>query len=105
MLKWIKRYYVGKGIKGSVKIQAQINSGKPVTGVWLITLSEHPGNILEIVPAVLLSQKQLYDTCPTIVGMAGSKPAAIELVKKIIEKVYKKTGEFDAADYILKNRG
>ena len=101
MLKWIKRYYVGKGIKGSVKIQAQ----KPVTGVWLITLSEHPGNILEIVPAVLLSQKQLYDTCPTIVGMAGSKPAAIELVKKIIEKVYKKTGEFDAADYILKNRG
>ena len=104
MLRWLKRYYVGKGIKGSVRIQSQINSGKPVTGIWLVTLSDHPENILEIIPAALLAQKQLYDTCPVIAGMASSKEDAIHMVQRIIEKVYKQTGGFDAAEYLLASR-
>ena len=105
MLKWLKRYYVGKGIHGSVRIQSEINSGKPVTGIWLVTLSDCPDNILEIVPAALLAQKRLYDACPLIVGMASSKSDAMDIVNKIVDTVYKKTGGFDAGEYLIRNRG
>ena len=87
-----------------MKIQSQINAGKPVAGIWLVTFSDHPDNILEIIPAALLAQKELYDTCPMIAGMASCKADALQLVKKIIETVYKKTGGFDAEEYLLTHR-
>lgn len=103
MLKWLDNYYIGKEIKKPEKIRGKIDSGKPAAGVYLITLSENPGNILEILPAVTLVQKAAYAVCPMIVGMTKGKDNAIELVKDILEEVYGKTGAFQVEEY-LKNR-
>ena len=104
MLKWLKKYYIGKGVSKVSEARSRINAGKPAPGIFLVTLSDSPENILEIIPAVLLVYKKLYDSCPMIVGMAGSKSDAILLVQKIIETVYKKTGGFDAETYLLEHR-
>ena len=103
MLKWKKKYYIGESVKAPVKIQSKINAGKPVPRIYLITLSDNPGNIMEIVPAVMLIQRTAYDLCPAIIGMAKGKEEAIELAAKIAEEVWKETGSFDIEEY-MKNR-
>ena len=67
MLKWRENYYVGDGIKDAPKAQKRIDAGKMALGVYLVTLSENPGNLLEIVPSYMLIQKSYYARCPEII--------------------------------------
>ena len=54
MLKWHKNYYRGASVKNISKIRLKLIQGKPVPGIYLITLSENPHNQLEILPALTL---------------------------------------------------
>ena len=42
MLKWHKLYYTGSGVKNSSRIRRRLEHGKPVPGIYLITLSDNP---------------------------------------------------------------
>lgn len=103
MLKWQKDYYVGEGIKNPEKIKTKINAGRVTLGIYLITLSENPGNLLEIIPAAMLFQKSYYAICPEIIGMAKGKDDAIDLAAAIVKEIYETTGAFQVKEY-LKNR-
>lgn len=103
MLNWMKGYYKGEGIRNSFAIRNKINHRKAVPEIFLLTFSNNPDNILEIVPAVALIQKTVYDRCPTIIGMAQGKAQAIDLAVKIIEEVFHSTGAFRVEEY-FKNR-
>lgn len=103
MLKWWDKCWVGEKVKGSVSLRSKINSGKAVPGIYLVTLSDHTDDILEIVPAVVLVQKAAYEICPLIIGIAKGKEEAIALVQSIVEEVYQETGDFQVEEYI-KNR-
>lgn len=70
MLKWHKNYYRGASIKNISKIRLKLIQGKPVPGIYLITLSENPHNQLEILPALTLVQETAARICPEIVGIA-----------------------------------
>lgn len=72
-------------------------------GVYLVTLSENPGNLLEIVPSYMLIQKSYYARCPEIVGMAKGKDEAIDLAVDIVKNIYGETGAFQVKEY-FKNR-
>ena len=82
MLKWREDYYVGEGIKDAAKARRRIDAGRVAFGVYLVTLSENPGNLLEIVPSYMLIQKSYYARCPEIVGMAKGKDEAIDLLEQ-----------------------
>ena len=56
MLKWIRNYYVGEDVKNPGRARARIIVGKFVPGVYVVTLSDNPGNILEILSAAELMQ-------------------------------------------------
>lgn len=103
MLKWLKDYFVGESIQDPDHIREKLDQGKLVPGIFLITLSHNPHNILEILPAVMLFQKSLYRICPEIVGMARGEDEALELIRSIVETVYKDTGDVLVEEY-LKNR-
>ncbi|MDO5135084.1 MAG: hypothetical protein Q4D55_03445 [Eubacteriales bacterium] len=103
MQEWILDYYVGEGIRDPERIRDRIDRGKLAVGVYLVTLSHNPGNLLEVVPAVLLVQKPLARLCPAIVGMAKGKEAAIELASSIVKDVYQATGAFQVKEF-LENR-
>ena len=103
MLKWINNFYQGAGVENPEELQAEINSGAFLPGVYLVTLSDNPQNIMEILPAVSLKQKAVVHLCPLVIGVAYGKEEAIELVCGIVEEVYQKTGSFCVEDYI-KNR-
>ena len=68
-----------------------------------VTLSENPGNLLEIVPSYMLIQKSYYARCPEIVGMAKGKDEAIDMAVDIVKNIYGETGAFQVKEY-FKNR-
>lgn len=94
---------MGEGVKRSASLREKINGGKAAPGIYLVTLSHNPHNIMEIIPAVVLVQKAAYDRCPLIIAMAKGKDEAIALAGKIAEACYQETGSFQIKEYI-KNR-
>ena len=103
MLKWREDYYVGEGIKDAEKTKKRIDAGKVALGVYLVTLSENPGNLLEIIPSYMLIQKSYYAKCPEISGMAKGKDEATDLAVDIVKNIYGETGAFQVKEY-FKNR-
>lgn len=103
MLKWHEHFYVDESICDAGRIRDRLNDNRLTPGVYLLTLSNNPDNLMEILPAVSLKQKAARDLCPVIFGMAGSKDSAIELACRILREVYAETGAFGIDDY-LKNR-
>lgn len=103
MLKWHDHFYVGEGIRDSEKIRARLDENKLTPGVYLLTFSDNPRNLLEILPAVSLKQHVARELCPEIFGMADNKDEAIDLACSILKEVYDATGAFDIENY-LKNR-
>lgn len=99
----MENFYVGISVEDPKKLKAKINAGAFLPGIYLLTLSDNPDNILEILPVVSLKQKAVYHRCPTIVGMANGKEEAMELVRSIVGEIYQKTGSFCLEEY-LKNR-
>lgn len=100
MLKWRDEYVVGEGIRGHVQIQSKINAGKLVPGIWLITLPTNPRNLLDVIPAALLVQRNLYEHCPEIIGMAKSQEQAFEIVRDLVDYVYQKSGDVALREYL-----
>lgn len=103
MLKWMKNYYIGNDVKNPTRTRARITAGKYVPNIYVVTLSDNPGNILEILPAAMLVQRGARAICPLIIGMARGKDGAIQMVQDIVGQVYTETGDFKIKEY-LKNR-
>lgn len=103
MLMWNEHLYIGEGIRNADKVRAGLNENKLTPGVYLLTFSENPYHLMEILPAISLKQEWARRLCPAIFGMAGSKEDAIELACRILREVYDTTGGFNIEDY-LKNR-
>ena len=100
MLKWHEHVYVDEGIADTEKIRLRLDANKLTPGVYLLTFSDHPDNLMEIVPAVSLKQQAARKLCPVIFGMAGSKDGAIELACRILKEVYDATGAFGLEEYL-----
>ena len=100
MLKWLEDYYVGKSIDAPVKLQADLNAGRTVPLVYLVTLARSKNNILEIIPGITLASRHARRRCRLIIAMAGSKQEAMELVRDIVDQVYRKTGGVDVEGFI-----
>ena len=71
--------------------------------MYLITFSENPRNLLEIIPALTMIQQSAADICPEIIGLAGNKDEAVGMTVEIIQEVYDRTGDFRVEEY-WKNR-
>ena len=103
MLKWQRNFLTGETVKKPEKIKKKLDAGKFVYGIYLLTLSDNPDNLMDIIPAAMFLQKSFYGICPTIIGMANGKDEALEMVRSLIENVYTETGTFQVAEY-LENR-
>jgi len=105
MIEWLQDYYTDTFIRHPENVRRKISRGKPPAGVYLITLSNTPGNLMEIMPAGLLRQKAFMFRCPKIIGMALGKGSAVQLARRILEEVYEQTGDFGLSDYLMQTRG
>ena len=78
----------------------KLNNGKPVLDLYLIVISEHPDNMLEIVPQKEILQKSYPNIDFRVVGLASGKKEALAVIQIIIEESLKETGSADARDYL-----
>ena len=100
MLKWQENFLAGESVKDPEKIKKKLDAGKFVYDIYLLTLSDNPDNLMDIIPAAMLLQKSFYGICPKIIGMAKGKEEALEMVRSLIDEMYRETGTFATAEYI-----
>lgn len=72
--------------------------------VYLIVLSTHIGNQLEIYNSSLLLQKSFRKEELLIVGITKGYNESLEVVEKIMQEVYDNTKGTDMKSYILNNQ-
>lgn len=100
-MEFLKEVYLEKESKiQSAKIQKKISANKIVPNLYLITISEHPNNMLDIIPEWEVLQKGYPKKNLRIVGLADGKWEAFHLVQIIIEESLKKTGSADVRAYL-----
>ncbi len=99
---WIKEPYLGpKIIPKSKEVIRNLRRKKICAGIYVITTAANESNLLDIYESSQLLQPALRKQRITVVGVAQGKEEALELVTKIIDTVYKATGNFDVKKYLL----
>ncbi len=83
MLRWREPLLTHPPMEEVRRVRRLCEKGQGLPGYYLITLSDTPGNRLEILPCVLLRQRDFFRQVPLILGLAKGRDAAIELAVEI----------------------
>ncbi len=100
-MQFMGRLYVGESISSKEhEIVRKVHNRQLVTNLYLIVLSTHPDNMLELI----LEKETLQECYPSselkVVGIAGDKDEAISLVQNIIEESMCETGSADVRAFL-----
>jgi len=100
---WFEKIFTGESVRDrSEKIIDLVNKRKHVPGLYLITLASNETDQLDIVHYGLNSRlMREYMKLPMIVGLAGSKKEAIQVVQDIIRQVHLDTGQYDMRRFFM----
>lgn len=99
---WYEEFYAGEGIAGKKdKIKRKILRQEGQIGIYVITLSSNPENLLDIIPSWELMQKHYPKSGLLVVGLEKGYENAMELAGMIVMDVYQETGTFQIRDYFL----
>ena len=99
-MRYYKYMYCSEGIHKRRVIRS-IENGKLQRKAYLITLSEHQENQLDIINANYFLQPEYPQKDCFVVGIAENHGKALELVEKISQEVYDSTKGLDIRSYIL----
>lgn len=103
MVTWSSRLYIGKGIgRKKNRIKRRIQQGKPTFGIFLIAEPSNQENLFDILDAAGLLFPYYRRHSLTVYGLAKGKEEAAELVTRMLEEVYRETGEFKVREYFLR---
>jgi hypothetical protein len=101
MIKWAKNLFLSENItpKKKAKIIKNIEKRNLMLEVYCITFASNPENLFDIMNAneflfPYYSRKEIQ-----ILGIALSKREAFELVKDMLEEIYRETGGFQVREY------
>lgn len=98
-MKWYKKLYHSDSIKQVKWTKYQILYGKK-SNYYCIALASHKNNLLDIYESRFLRTTVLNLDDLYVLGIAKNKKEAYEVVRQIIEEVYKHTGAFDIRRYL-----
>ena len=99
-MKWHKKLYCGTSITQPGWIKFQISYGKKSKGYYCIALSNQRENLLDIYESQFLRTTHLDTHDLHIIGIAGSKTEAYDVVRDIIEDVYIHTKSYDIKSFL-----
>ena len=100
-MRWYKNLYVGESIRHKVnKIKWKIRHNAGQIDIYVITLASNPQNLLDIIPAQELMQRSYPKKELYAVGLAHGMEEAHEVVRQIIDEVYRETGGFSILPYL-----
>ena len=100
-MKWYKKLYLGESIRQQSRMaKYQIAFGKHPEDYYCILLPENPKDLLDILPGRMFSGTRDRWKDQYIIGLAGDKAEAFEVVRQIIEEVYIRTGSLDIPAFL-----
>lgn len=90
----IRQVYFGDSVRGEAsRMLRAVKHGKVPQDCWLITLADNPGDELEIVQSFFLRGELVLRSLPKIVGIAGTKGEAFDLLVEMTEDCYRERGD------------
>lgn len=93
--------YVGETISSQeYKIVEKVHNNQVVPNLYLIALSMHEDNMLDLIPEWEVMQKGYPKTSLQVVGLANGKKEALSIVQSIIEESLQETGSADVRTFL-----
>lgn len=89
-----------RAAKNRAGILRGIREGKIMPDTYVITLPESGNHILDIRPVLLLTEKEREDDRLLILGAASGYGEAKEVVRRMVDDMYRLTGAFDWDAYM-----
>ena len=100
-MKFLQELYLGEKVAPKVEqIVKKIKNGQEIPKLYLIVMSTHPDNMLELIPQKDVLQKGYPKEQIRVVGLAENKKEAFSLVLSIIEEVFSLTSSADVRTYL-----
>lgn len=100
-MRWWNHLYMGdRAKKNRSRILRGIREGKVMPDTYVITLPESGNHILDIRPVLLLTQKEREDEGFLILGVASGYNEAGQVVRAMVDDMYRATGAFDWNAYM-----
>lgn len=100
MITWSSCLTIGDGVgKKRERIKRRLEQGKLVNGIFLITEPSNKENLFDILDTKWLLLPYYKKRNLFVYGLARGKDEAAELVVRMLEEVYRETGEFKVREY------
>lgn len=100
MIIWHERLYLDKTLQVDAKEQMRrLSDGQGQRGLYLLTLAENPMEQLDLYSRRMFEKAARREDEITVVGMASSREAALELLQEMALDVYEKTGDCNLRKY------
>ena len=100
-MKFLQELYLGEKVAPKVEqIVKKIKNDQEVPKLYLIVLSNHPDNMLDLIPQKDVLQKGYPKEQLQVVGLAENKKEAFALVQSIVEETFSLTGSADVRTYL-----
>ena len=102
---WYTHLYLDrKCMRHNHRLKYKIEHGAAHKGVDLMHLPDRAGAVLELIPSILLRQSRYPREQLCIIGMAGDRAGALELIRQIVDEVYREQHNFGMACYLQFDR-
>ncbi|MEF9939850.1 MAG: hypothetical protein RR225_05930 [Clostridium sp.] len=104
-MRWYKHLYVGEKAKEKrFSIIQNIRLNRFQLGVHVITPASNDKNVLDIYPAaVLLENYHRENDELLILGIGADYFETLEVVRMIVDDMYRETGGFSLNEFLMKN--
>ena len=104
MITWYHKLYMdNRIIKNADKIKSAIEENKPSVGIYCIALASNENNLFDIMNVNELMFQHYRRNNIYILGLARGRESAKSLVARMIEDVYRETGDVRAREYFAEN--
>lgn len=79
----------------------RVQNGRFLRHLYCIVIPQNTQNVMDIILAGDLKHRPYCDMTVKVIGIAKGEAAAKELVRQMVEELYRETGGFDAEPYFV----
>lgn len=98
---WYDNLYLGKKcLRQAGRLKYKIANRIPHRSVYLIVLPQSDHSVLEIIPSAMLLQEAYPRDNLRVIGIGANRREALELIRQIIDEVYRQQGDFDVEAFV-----
>ncbi len=103
-MQWAENLYMSeKTAKKKDRIIRKANRGIGMVSIYFIALASSEQNLFDIFHAAHLKQPAFYRQNPYVVGIASGYDEALEMLRCIVDDIYRETGAFEVRKYFGKD--